>query len=1386
MLKRQVPKGAMRNMKKGTNIWRLIVILAVLGSVLSGMAGAANNSANPTDNATNVTEQTNNVTNATVSNTNETVLDNASSFYNVSVSEDSDGDGISDYDEFHGFTWENKTYFTNPYQASTDRDPYNDYKEITGINMSTAVIVPERHPCVPSYADLKVELEGIEVISKCKITSTKTKEKGESWHLSTETQKWTKAGVEAGCEYTPYWPPFFKAYGYAYAYYESYTHTVRSESGWSREEWSKATATDKDEAARLESHIKIKNEGTDAAKNVKLSFNVKIGEDKIADTVWTDVVEWRMEPGEVSDEMVIDHDRDGEIVITLEELKSIECGAPISIKVREVNTKVPWKDKWINWEDYKGEFEPVSSTIMADFGDGEVKEYNVWSGIHLLPEPPHKYIHNITINDAINRTIGIREKEDGVYIGWKADREVKLENWTFGFDNETFQQINETLPENWTLYDLLNVTIKQGWVIVMKAPDIKPPEIHWASYSRDMKGIKAGVSDNENITKVIAHVKIGDDYENVTLKDKNGDLVLNATLAEKIMDTEDDYIIASDGKFNIMWLNIQNMSRTITVDDDGNADFTRIQDAINASMDGDTVFVFNGTYYENVIVNKSIILRGEKKENTIINGSIDGINQTKPVIEVLADNCMVSEFTVMNGSTGVLLKSDNNIVTNIIARNMYYYDISYSGRVVVKVVESGECISLLSTSNNTIANCSLDIRAYVNYSPNFGIYLCNSTNNTLSNNNIKIGPEGNIGIKLWKSDHNMLSGNDIARYNIIIIVNLTTKSQSERESGIYLNESNNNSMINNYIQGSSFFILEGEGIYLKRSDKNKISNNDLSYNKNGVLFEGVSYNVIYENKLERNDVGINLSGGCFSSDGFIICYPSCHNLIYHNNFIDNREAQAYDDGYNNSWDNGPIEGGNYWSDHECEGNPSDGLQPYYIPGSADAVDWFPFQDKDGWLLEPPPSGDHNIIIPEINNSVLIGQELRFQGDDLGKTIIGLSPEEIEGITFGTATDDYDTSAYFTVEGVYGIISTDTTLNVNMPFMSLDLEVNNKSVSSIIQGTPIRINFTTNLNANDLVDLRVIDPDGHRLSVNPADPTQKFDGIKVSKLMEYGSENESKQINTNGWNIGEYEFSVRTEKENARELDFSSNTKALTVLKAEVDIDAEKTNVEKLEKEKLVVTGVSDHNITISSSNPTHTIFPAGYEDNPSYTTSEFNDTLDSDGQRRYVVYFNDTGIYIITVTDTTADLHDSVDIEVSVPISNIFDTGLSANPYPSISGTHNGTIKTNQTITVQKLYTYPCSGAGGHAEYARIWNNSGLDVNASWNGYVGDWHNISFSEPFTLLPNETYNYTIRTGSYPQIHHTPALPTANGWINCTEFTDVNGKSYTNWIPAIRLE
>jgi len=134
-----------------------------------------------------------------------------------------------------------------------------------------------------------------------------------------------------------------------------------------------------------------------------------------------------------------------------------------------------------------------------------------------------------------------------------------------------------------------------------------------------------------------------------------------------------------------------------------------------------------------------------------------------------------------------------------------------------------------------------------------------------------------------------------------------------------------------------------------------------------------------------------------------------------------------------------------------------------------------------------------------------------------------------------------------------------------------------------------------------------------------------------------------------------------------------------------------------------------------------------------------------------------------------------------------FDFDTKAGAYPSIFGTHNGTITITpfHDVIVNMMYTYPCTGTGGHSEYVRIYNESGTIAEAHWDGYIEDYHNISFDTTFILEAGKRYNYTIRTGSYPQIHHTDALPTASGWINCTEFVDANGKSHDDWIPAIRL-
>ncbi len=139
---------------------------------------------------------------------------------------------------------------------------------------------------------------------------------------------------------------------------------------------------------------------------------------------------------------------------------------------------------------------------------------------------------------------------------------------------------------------------------------------------------------------------------------------------------------------------------------------------------------------------------------------------------------------------------------------------------------------------------------------------------------------------------------------------------------------------------------------------------------------------------------------------------------------------------------------------------------------------------------------------------------------------------------------------------------------------------------------------------------------------------------------------------------------------------------------------------------------------------------------------------------------------------------------INVSVCSVFDTGKGT--YPSISGTHYGTIIAEQNISVNRIYTYPCAGTGGHTEYVKIWNETRNEsVVAEWNGYIEDYHNLSFDTTLTLKKGVIYNYTITTGSYPQIIHVPYKHVTGGNITCTRFEDVNGKEYENWLPAFRL-
>jgi S-layer protein (TIGR01567 family) len=378
---------------------------------------------------------------------------------------------------------------------------------------------------------------------------------------------------------------------------------------------------------------------------VHLKFNIKIGENIIT-TITTNSVANRIDPNTAFPSgtfFVIDKDNFGnDITVTLNELKSIELGAPITVEIIEIYAEVPWEnEQYKDWSDYKASIDKTSAKIVLDTGSG-VKEYRVFSGIRYPALGAPYYFMNITLENATLYTLGGEQKEDGVYIGGE-----KVEDWRFGFDNSTFSDVAKHL--NKTNGSLLSIPIKQGWTVVMKPPDKEPPKIHWAAYTKDMKGIEAGVSDNENVKNVTAYVKLGNAYQNIILKDDDKDLVYNATLQDKITDVSGGYIIADDGKlfstFKILPVPDIIVDDGIR-DDPANHTWNTIQEGIDNANESDVIYVRNGTYKENIAIYKPLTLIGEDNNNTVIDAGNKG-----DAVYVKANNVQISGFKIINGKS---------------------------------------------------------------------------------------------------------------------------------------------------------------------------------------------------------------------------------------------------------------------------------------------------------------------------------------------------------------------------------------------------------------------------------------------------------------------------------------------------------------------------------------------------------------------------------------------------------------------------------------------------------------------------------------------------------------------------------------------------------------
>ncbi|MBP2146410.1 parallel beta-helix repeat protein [Methanofollis sp. W23] len=176
------------------------------------------------------------------------------------------------------------------------------------------------------------------------------------------------------------------------------------------------------------------------------------------------------------------------------------------------------------------------------------------------------------------------------------------------------------------------------------------------------------------------------------------------------------------------------------VDQYDGGDFISIQDAIDASGAGDTVFVHDGVFEEDLTVDKPITIASQSG-STVFIGSSDPSN---PVVNVTSNGVTIRGFTIggAENNAGIYLGKVKccEIIENTILANNYG-------------------IQLFGADNSIINNCNIGKEGYENNN-RVGILVQEANNTKISN----IGVCSNMmaGIALWNSDGTILKDSIVA------------------------------------------------------------------------------------------------------------------------------------------------------------------------------------------------------------------------------------------------------------------------------------------------------------------------------------------------------------------------------------------------------------------------------------------------------------------------------------------------------------------------------------------------------------------------------------------------------------------------------------------------
>jgi parallel beta-helix repeat protein len=377
--------------------------------------------------------------------------------------------------------------------------------------------------------------------------------------------------------------------------------------------------------------------------------------------------------------------------------------------------------------------------------------------------------------------------------------------------------------------------------------------------------------------------------------------------------------------------------RTWTVDDDAPADFSSIKEAINSPqvMDGDTIYVYNGTYCESVVVDKTVLLIGESKnaiidggisieadsvtirdftiqgmgvvvgtffeptinatirENTLVNGGIS--IQNRPVPSPVFGNHTIEENTVINASVGIRMLGSvgNKIIGNTLRDNdagIVLEQDADNNTALDNQVEGCGVGMHISSFNNTLSGNDMNDNVY-----NLGFHQHGAYPNAIDTSNTINGRPVYFVVDQSNILVDPISYPSPGYLALIDCANVTVKDfiLSGNGQGILLQGGEDNTLVNNTLVenvvglqvlssvrnelANNTMSDNGIGMWLVRSSLNTIANNDLGNNSRSILNDLPQARVIYESL--RLDFG-------WASGALILKWDSSSNLIVGNNMTD--------------------------------------------------------------------------------------------------------------------------------------------------------------------------------------------------------------------------------------------------------------------------------------------------------------------------------------------------------------------------------------------------------------------------------------------------------------------------------------------------------------------